>query len=137
MMNYENILREHNLKATNQRVAILSIIEQKGHISIEDLYSKIKPDFPSISLATLYKNMHAMLKNELLTEVKVENSKTHFEIVSDNHAHLYCEKCRELVDFDIEFEKLNNDILKGSGFLLNKTNLTFSGICISCQNILE
>jgi Fur family transcriptional regulator, peroxide stress response regulator len=136
MMNYENILREHNLKATNQRVAILSIMEQKGHISIEDLYSKIKHDFPSISLATLYKNMHAMLKNELLTEVKVENSKTHFEIVSDNHAHLYCEKCRELIDLDIEFEKLNNEILKGSGFLLNKTNLIFSGTCISCQNTL-
>lgn len=135
MMNYENKLREHNLKATNQRVAILSIIEQKGHISIEDLYEKIRPDFPSISLATLYKNMHAMLKNKLLTEVKLENSKTHFEIFSDNHAHLYCEICRALIDFDIEFEKLNSEILKSRGFLLNKTNLTFSGICISCQNI--
>ncbi|MCF6308851.1 MAG: transcriptional repressor [Sulfurimonas sp.] len=135
MMNYENILREHNLKATNQRVGILSIMEQKGHISIEDLYSKIKLDFPSISLATLYKNMHAMLKNELLTEIKVENSKTHFEIASNNHAHLYCEKCRELVDLDIEFKKLNNEILKDSGFLLNKTNLTFSGICIACQGV--
>lgn len=135
MINYENILREHNLKATNQRVAILSTMEKKGHISIEDLYSHLKPDFPSISLATLYKNIHAMLKNELLAEVKVENSKTHFEIVSNDHAHLYCEKCRKLVDLDIEFEKLNSEILKDSGFLLNKTNLTFSGICISCQDI--
>lgn len=133
MMNYENILREHNLKATNQRVAILLIMEEKGHISIEDLYSKIKLDFPSISLATLYKNMHAMLKNGLLAEIKVENSKTHFEMLSNNHAHLYCEKCKELVDLDIEFEKLNSEILKDSGFLLNKTNLTFSGICINCQ----
>ena len=134
MINYENILREHNLKATDKRVSVLSIMEKQGHISIDDLYTKVKEKFPSISLATLYKNITLMMKNKLLSEVKITNLKTHYEINKQDHAHLVCEKCNSIVDLNTTFEKVNNEILQDNSFLIKSTNLTFNGICKNCQN---
>lgn len=132
MNNLELMLREHNLKATKQRVGILSIMEDKGHINIEDLYMKIKSLFPSISLATLYKNMHLMLENKLLTEVSVKSSKTLYEITKAEHAHMHCENCGEVVDVDFDFDNMkypNND-----NFELKDTQVIFSGICKKCKH---
>lgn len=130
MKNFDIMLREHDLKATKQRIGILTIMHDRGHINIEDLYAKIKKLFPSISLATLYKNMHLMLKNKLLTEVSVKNSKTLYEITKDNHAHMHCENCGEVYDVDFDFSKV---ALEKEDFTLKDTQVIFSGICKSCQ----
>jgi len=133
MNNFDLMLREHNLKATKQRIGILSIMQTKGHINIEDLYEKIKKSFPSISLATLYKNMHLMLEKKLLTEVNVKNTKALYEITKEEHAHLHCEKCNAVVDIDLNFAPITGDIEQDNGFLLKDTQVVFSGICRNCQ----
>ena len=51
---FEAILRKKHLKSTPQRVAILRQIQESGHISIEELYERIRKLHPSISLATVY-----------------------------------------------------------------------------------
>lgn len=131
MNNFDMMLREHNLKATKQRIGILSIMQDRGHINIEDLYAKIKDLFPSISLATLYKNMHLMLENKLLTEVSVKSSKTIYEITKGDHAHMHCEKCGEVYDIDFDFGKVND--IKDSDFFIKDTQVIFSGICKNCK----
>lgn len=131
MNNFDLMLREHNLKATKQRIGILSIMQERGHINIEELYKKVKNLFPNISLATLYKNMHLMLQNNLLTEVSVKNSKTLYEITKDSHAHMHCEKCGEVYDVDFDFAKVNN--IEKDGFTLKDTQVIFSGICKNCN----
>ncbi len=131
MNNFDMMLREHDLKATKQRIGILTIMHDRGHINIEDLYAKIKALFPSISLATLYKNIHIMIKNRLLTEVSVKNSKTLYEITKKDHAHMYCENCGEVYDVDFDFSKIED--MEKDGFILKDTQLVFSGICKNCQ----
>ncbi len=130
MNNFELVLREHNLKATKQRIGILSIMQDMGHINIEDLYKKVKSMFPNISLATLYKNMHLMLENKLLTEVSVKNSKTLYEITKDSHAHVHCENCGKVYDINFDFNQINID---KDGFELKDTQIIFSGICKNCN----
>jgi len=130
MNNFDLMLRDHNLKATKQRIGILSIMQDKGHINIEDLYKKVKREFENISLATLYKNMHLMLENRLLTEVSVKNSKTLYEITKDAHAHMHCEKCGEVYDVDFDFSKVQ---LQNSDFNIKDTQVIFSGICKNCN----
>lgn len=133
MNNFDLMLREHNLKATKQRIGILSIMQEIGHINVEDLYAKIKAIFPSISLATLYKNMHLMLENNLLTEVNVKNSKTLYEITKKDHAHMHCEKCNKVIDVDLEFDSINDGFKSNNGFILKDTQVVFTGICKDCQ----
>ncbi len=49
-------LRENQFRITPQRLAILKVLaESKGHPSVESIYEQVKPNFPTTSLATIYK----------------------------------------------------------------------------------
>jgi len=133
MKDYTLVLREHNLKATPQRLAILDIIFLSGHINIDTLYDKVKSKFSSISLATIYKNINAMTKNLLLLEVKLPNEKAVFEIVKADHSHLLCTKCGEVMDVDIDTDKIMNETSSKYNFNINHSDLVFSGNCQACQ----
>jgi Fur family peroxide stress response transcriptional regulator len=132
-MNYENLLHEHTLKATPQRLGILSLMHANGHISIDELFEQIKKQFSSISLATLYKNINAMLESSLITEVKIPNMKPKYEIAKDTHAHLLCDACGEFKDISIDLEKLISLTEAKSNYALKDTSLIFSGLCEKCQ----
>jgi len=134
MNNYTNVLREHNLKATPQRLAILEIIFLNGHINIDKLYEDVKVKFESISQATIYKNISAMTKSMLLFEVKLPNEKSVYEIVKGNHSHLLCKECGAVQDIDIDTKKMIDDISSEYSFSIEQTDLVLSGSCKSCQS---
>ncbi len=134
MNNYTNVLREHNLKATPQRLAMLEIIYLNGHININRLYEDVKEKFESISLATIYKNINAMIKSTLLFEVKLQNEKSVYEIVKENHSHLLCKKCGVVDDIFIDTNKIVNDISDKHSFIIDQSDVVLSGICLNCQS---
>ena len=132
MNTFTDILREHNLKATPQRLAILHIISKYGHINIDSLYNEIKGQFSSISLATIYKNINSMTEGKLLSEVKLPNTKSVFEIVKEGHAHLKCEVCGDVEDMNID-TSVFSEISKEHHFKVNHSDVILSGICKHCQ----
>jgi len=132
-MNYETLLHKHTLKATPQRLGILSLMHKNGHISIDELFEQIKKQFNSISLATLYKNINAMLESALITEVKIPNMKAKYEITKATHAHLLCNGCGEFKDIELDLEKLLMQTEQKSNYKLNETSLIFSGLCEKCK----
>ena len=133
-MNYKNLLRESGLKVTPQRLGILSLMEHNGHMSVDDLYEEIKKLFPSISLATMYKNINAMMNSSTIIEVKIPKQKSRFEIVKEKHGHLLCQQCGDFSDIKVDFEKIVRDIEMKSRYKLFETNLVLSGICPLCQH---
>jgi len=102
MKNSQNLLKESPLKVTPQRLEILQTIQKNGHISIDDLYVNIKEKFPSISLATVYKNIHSLKDKNILSEIHPQNEKSHFEITKDPHGHFVCKNCGKIYDFEIQ-----------------------------------
>ena len=133
-MNYENLLREHGLKVTPQRLGILSLMDSRGHINVDDLYLEIKYRFASISLATMYKNINAMSASSIITEVKIPKQKSRFEIVKEPHGHLLCQNCGDFVDVKVDFEQIVDDVQTKSRYKLVETSLVLSGICPLCQH---
>jgi Fur family peroxide stress response transcriptional regulator len=131
-MNYIELLNNHDLKATPQRISILDNLHKMGHLNIDQLYSLLKSSFPAISLATIYKNMHAMGDKCLVEEIKIPNSKSVYEIKKNEHSHVVCSKCHEISDIELN----TNDLLKEaevlSNFSLDKSAIVFNGICPNC-----
>ncbi|SMC09388.1 Fur family transcriptional regulator [Nitratiruptor tergarcus] len=127
---YTNMLKEKELKSTPQRVAMLGILEQKGHADIEDIYSEIKKEFVSISLATVYKNINTLLEAGIIQEIKVPHKKSKFELKKHKHSHFVCEKCGNV--YDVEQPK-SIDIELPEGFKPKETSLMLSGICPKCH----
>jgi Fur family transcriptional regulator, peroxide stress response regulator len=132
MNTFTDILREHNLKATPQRLAILHIISKYGHINIDSLYNEIKGQFNSISLATIYKNINSMTEGKLLSEVKLPNTKSVYEIVKEGHAHLKCEVCGDVEDMNIDSEAIFEPISNEYDFKIHHSDVIISGVCKNC-----
>jgi len=133
MNDYIQKLKEHNLKVTPQRLGILSLIEKSGHISIDELYVAVRKDFSTISLATLYKNIHFMVEVNLLKEVKIPNGKSKYEIVKEEHSHMICKQCSKLEDLQLSLQSIIQTASQKSGYLFDDNALVLSGVCPQCQ----
>ena len=131
-MNFTNILREHNLKATPQRLAIINTIDSYGHINIDTLYKEIKQEFDSISLATIYKNINMMIENLLLLEVKLPSNKSVYETIKEKHSHLLCNSCHSVTDVLIDTKTIVNNITNDYNFKVKQSDFVVSGICKDC-----
>lgn len=128
------LLKEHRLKVTPQRLKIIKMLEKHGHINIEDLYSEMREEFPSVSLATIYKNINQMIENGLIQEVKLPRSKSVYELIKEPHLHMVCDKCHKVEDIIIGTEKIIEEAEKLSGYLIHESFMTLRGICPECQS---
>lgn len=132
-MKNKHLLQHHQLKATPQRIAIIELMEYSGHISIDELFKKIREKFSSISLATLYKNIHSMMNVNLIREVKIPGQKAKYEIEKIAHAHVICKTCGELKDIPFDPKTLLEDTIKNSDYSADEVSIMISGICPNCK----
>ncbi len=129
-MDYTELLKEHDLKATPQRVIFLDELHKAGHLSIEELETRVKRVIPTISTATIYKNINSMVEKGLLNEVKLAGVKTKYEIKKSRHGHLFCESCKEIYDIEIDTECLSVQLDIGND--IRDIEVSVKGICPSC-----
>ena len=132
MTNYANLLKEYDLKVTPQRVAIVDELYMNGHMNIDELYKKLLDRFPSVSLATIYKNVNSMLEKTFLSEVKIPNSKSVYELVKTEHAHLVCKECGFIEDVILDSTDILEQVSKISQFKVDNTDIVLSGTCKKC-----
>jgi len=133
MQNHLIILKENGIKVTPQRLTILALLEQYGHLSIKELFSKIKPNFPSISLATIYKNINFLMEKRLLKEIKLSDLEARYEITKAPHAHLVCKKCGKIEDVEFDIKNLVKDFEKKCDFVIESNSVELVGICRDCR----
>lgn len=133
MNNYTTILREHNLKATPQRLEITNALYVNGHMSIEKLYDLMLKKFNSISLATIYKNINLMLEASFIQEVKLPNMKSVYELTKESHSHMVCTDCGDIMDIDLDLSEVQETAAQSFSFKINHADLVFSGLCKKCQ----
>jgi Fur family transcriptional regulator, peroxide stress response regulator len=132
-MNYANTLKNYDLKVTPQRVAIVQELYDCGHLNIDQLYSKLLDKFPSISLATIYKNMNAMIERIFVQEVKIPNEKSVYELTKESHAHFVCDCCKKIEDIHIDTSTLFLQVQTQTHYTINSTSLIFNGLCSDCS----
>lgn len=127
------LLQKHNLKATPQRLEIVRVLSNHGHMNINDLYINIQMKFPSISLATIYKNINIMLEKGFLLEVKLSDQKNVFELVKTEHSHVTCTRCNIVMDIDLDVQDILSKVQNASKYNLSSNSLVFNGVCPRCS----
>jgi Fur family peroxide stress response transcriptional regulator len=98
-MDFIPYLKERRLKATPQRISILKILDQHMHPSIDELYEDLRKKFPTISLATIYKNLNILKQTGIVIEIN-GNGKQKLDIYIHPHAHIVCKNCGAIEDAD-------------------------------------
>jgi Fur family peroxide stress response transcriptional regulator len=134
LQKYMELLKEHNIKITPQRLAIIQLMDQHGHISVRDIYEKIKESFPSLSLATVYKNINAMMENRFINELKIVGQENKYELAKERHSHLICRKCGEIEDLHIDTASLTNSVPDEKEFKVEEVSIQFFGLCKKCAS---
>jgi Fur family ferric uptake transcriptional regulator/Fur family peroxide stress response transcriptional regulator len=136
MTHYAQLLQEHELKATFQRIQILEVIERVGHIAIERIYEEVSRIHTSLSLATIYKNILLMVERGVLTEVPIIGQKSKYEISKADHIHLVCIECGEVVDKALDDTTAENTlhVAETSGFSLDQRQVNLYGVCGACKS---
>jgi len=132
MTNYISLLKENDLKATIQRTSILQSIDHAGHINIDDIYDDVKKQYPTLSLATIYKNIIMMQENNVIVEVPMNSQKSKYELKKEEHMHLICQACGDIKDAAITTE--TKEILVIENFQVNTSQINLFGLCEKCQS---
>lgn len=130
-------LRENGHKITPQRMAIVEIIAKStGHPSVEDIYEKIKINFPTMSLATVYRNI-VLIKSlgEILELGFPDGSNRYDGNKPYPHPHVICIKCKKIVDPDlVSLDHMTKEVAKETNFKILNHRLDFFGICSNCMS---
>ena len=93
-------LKQNHLKVTPQSLAIYSyLINTTAHPSVETIYNDLKEEYPSLSLATVYKTVASLRDAHLVTEFNVGEDSHRYDANTSFHPHLICTRCHCVVDY--------------------------------------
>ena len=129
-------LREQQFRITPQRIAILKVLASSSeHPAVERIYEQVKWNFPTTSLATVYKTVTLLKElNEVLELGFPEGSNRYDGNKPYPHPHVICLKCEKIVDLDLSgLADMTHELKKETGFKIINHRLDFFGICPGCQ----
>ena len=128
-MQYVSLLKQSGLKVTPQRLSVLRILDRHTHPTIDELYDEILKESPSVSLATVYKNLNTLKDEGLVVEVNIVNQKARYDIYEYPHIHVVCESCGSVEDMsydDSELGKYQEALEKKIGNIIERLNIVAS-----------
>jgi Fur family peroxide stress response transcriptional regulator len=129
-------LREHDFRITPQRLAIMRILAaSEGHPSVERVYEAVRREFPTTSIATIYKTVHLLKKiNEVLELGFPDGSNRYDGNKPFPHPHVICIKCKKIVDPDLDsLDEMKKEVELETHFKILNHRLDFFGICSNCM----
>jgi len=135
----ENILTKlkgRNCRITPQRLAILKILcTSELHPSAEMIHEQVKSDFPTTSLATVYKTLTLLKGMEEVKEFAFSADNNRYDGKNPNpHSHLICIKCKAIMDLTVfDVSKLSKKLSQKTGYQIVNHRVDFYGVCPQCQ----
>lgn len=120
---------------SRKRAAILEALQgTKCHPTAEWVYGQLKPQYPGLSLGTVYRNLKRFCESGQAVSVGVFGGHEHFDGDTSPHAHLVCRGCGAVLDipaFPLSAGKLK-DISRQTGCRIESTGIIFKGLCPAC-----
>ena len=130
----EQLLREHGLQVTAQRLAIMRAVSQRPHATADELIDDVRAAIGSISRQAVYDTLGVLAERGLLRRIQPAGSPARYEDrVDDNHHHLICRVCGATFDIDCAVGDApcltaNDD----RGFEIDEAEVIYWGRCPRC-----
>src|SRR4051812_27702673 len=87
------------LRLTPQREVLLRVLsETMGHPTADDMVQRVRKVLPTVSHATVYRNLQELVREGLIRTLEVAGTAVQFEINPDDHHHFVCRKCGHVWD---------------------------------------
>jgi len=104
------------------------------HPSVDELYTMIQRKHPSISRATIYRNMKQFVKNRIILQIAVANDVSRYDGCTDFHQHFVCDDCGRVLDvpIDSDSEADISSIQNKYNHKIDRYMTTYFGTCSDC-----
>jgi Fur family transcriptional regulator, stress-responsive regulator len=130
----EGLLRSAGLHVTAQRVAVLRAVSDRPHGTADDICRAVRAERGTISVQAVYDALAACTARGLLRRIEPAGSPARFETrVGDNHHHLVCRVCEEVVDVDCAVGGAPClTPIDDAGYAIDEAEVTYWGRCPDC-----
>ena len=128
---FVQLLKEHDLKVTPQRLEILKYLAtHKIHPTANKIYSALKKRNPSLSKTTIYNSLDTLYKHKIINLLTISTTEMRYDFNVKAHHHFLCRICGTIIDIDVDCPYMEN-ILKGR-HKIEEVHGYFKGICKDC-----
>jgi Fur family ferric uptake transcriptional regulator len=131
----DDMLREHGLQVTAQRLAVVRAVVARPHSTADDVVAAVTEHIGSISRQAVYDTLGTLTDKGVLRRIQPAGSPARYEDrAGDNHHHLICRSCGELHDIDCavgETPCLTAD--DDHGFEIDEAEVVYWGRCPACR----
>jgi len=130
----EGLLRQHGLRVTAQRLAVLRAVADRPHSTADDIDSVVRSEIGAVSRQAVYDALAALTDRGLLRRIQPAGSPARYEDrVGDNHHHLICRSCNRMVDVDcaMGFAPCLT-AADDSGYEVDEAEVIYWGRCPDC-----
>lgn len=131
-----NSLKSNNFKITPQRIAIYREINNTNeHPNAETIYKRLEPNYPTISLATVYKSLELFAELNMIQIINIGGNSYRYDPNIRKHPHIICNVCQKIEDLDNRnFEHLSSEVEGLTNYKITDQQLCFYGVCSSCAS---
>jgi len=124
-------------KNSKKRQVILeALAATTAHPTAQELYQQLKPDYPDLSLGTVYRNLSLFAEEGDAISDGVFRGQERFDARTNPHAHLHCVQCGRVIDVPLPGEPEAQLCALAQGVTDAQVlgcSITFTGLCKTCQ----
>ena len=135
-MSPEILLRDHGLRVTRPRIAVLEVLAEGGHFEVDEIANRVRGRLETVSMQAVYDVLGALARVGLARRIEPAGSPALYERrVGDNHHHVVCRGCGAIGDVDCAVgEAPCLEPSNTHGFVIDEAEVTFWGLCLDCQS---
>ena len=129
-----DLLREHGVPVTAQRLAVLRAVSGRAHGTADGIAEDVRAEIGTISRQAVYDALGILSEKGLIRRIQPSGSPARYEDrVGDNHLHLICRSCGETVDVDCAVgETPCLTAADDSGYEIDEAEVIYWGTCPAC-----
>lgn len=122
------------LKYSRQREAIKEyLMHTTSHPTADTVYSKVRKEFPNISLGTVYRNLNLLAELGEAIKITTPYGGDRFDGNPLPHYHVCCTCCGNVYDLDMELlSKINSLAQESWNGEIDSHDILFYGTCNEC-----
>ena len=130
------VLRNSGFKVTPQRLAVSeALANTKAHPNAELLYNELRPKYPSMSFATVYKTVEILNELGLITVLNTGEGSSRYDADVTEHSHIQCSVCGRVDDIGpLSVAELDAEVKADTGYEVQGQKFYFYGVCPTCKN---
>ena len=131
----ETMLRRHGMHVTAQRLAVLRAVSDLPHSTADDIHAAVRAEIGAISRQAVYDTLVALTDRGVFRRIQPAGSSARYENrVGDNHHHLVCRTCGQMVDVDCAVgDTPCLTASDDSGYEIDEAEVVYWGRCPACS----